>query len=1202
MKPLDLPTMPLDGTLLIEASAGTGKTHTIAHLYVRLVLERGYAPGSILVVTFTEAATKELRDRIRKNLMIALRVAQGVEPACDPLLEAILARQKAGSTQSALCLKRALINFDEAAIFTIHGFCKRMLSQYCFESGMLFHTELVADQQEILQEIIDDFWFQTFSAAHPLLSAVAQKEKFTLARCYELAELVLRKPLLEIVPPPNPEAVPRLHDLYERLQKVWERDSAQIKNLLLHATGLTRTQNTYRHDRLKILFKQLEAAVENVPTVETLSSIESFASRTLSQNLTARGTAPHHEFFDLCDSFLTAQQQVMIALTHRFVRWCVSELSRRKRRRNVQSFNDLLSELLAALKTPAGMSLASSIRKSFSAALIDEFQDTDPVQYAIFEHLFHGVPGQSLFLIGDPKQSIYGFRGADIFSYLAASQNTAAEKKYTLVTNWRSEHACVEAVNHLFGLVRNPFVLREGIRYYATTAAPESKGNTEPLTVEGKPAAGMWLWFLPTKNNSYVNKEDALRTAAEAVVREIARLLNLASRRKALIGQRPVQPSDIAILVLRNRDAQLFVEPLRALNIPVVVAQAESIFQTDEAQELECILRALVMPRRTDLLHAALATPILGFTAHDLRHLVEDADGAAAHEEHSERFARYADLWATKGFMRMFRTVLAQYRVRENLLGLPGGERKLTNILHLAELLHEASLNQNLGPSGLLSYLVQQRSAPSAQEEHELRLERDDEAVQILTVFKSKGLEYPIVFCPFMWQKGALTEDKDAIYHHNSHIVLDLGSEHYHDAQTAAAEERLAELVRLLYVGVTRAKNRCYLVCGRIGKEPTATALDYIFSTGADQKAVAATLASPCCTSENELLDAVKSRVDAACSALHFAVPSLPQPEPYRAPDEPGRLSSTNKTFSEDWICRDWGIASYSLLTAAEHLVPADAEDTIVKHDEPLIAAGDAAEAEGFFAFPRGALAGSCVHALFERLDFTQREGTEEVIASCLQRYGLYQPTYATAVRAMLEQVLAAPLEPVQGLVLKNIGRRNRLSELAFFYPLQKITPQRLAALFAQHWPNAHRNGMVERIEELVFHPIQGFMRGFIDMVIEHDGKYYLFDWKTNYLGNLYADYAPERLRTTMQELHYTLQYALYTVALHKYLSQHVPEYSYERCFGGVFYLFVRGMTPELPGNGIFYDMPPQSFIEAFAKLTEVNLSVPESGYNKAIS
>jgi exodeoxyribonuclease V beta subunit len=1202
-KPLDPVTVSLDGTSLIEASAGTGKTFTIAHLYLRLLLERGLAPGNILVVTFTEAATKELRDRIRKNLSAALAAVQDHGADADPTIRAVLQKFCATGSrdQAAFLLKKALINFDEAAIFTIHGFCRRMLGDNSFESSLLFDTELVPDQQEIVQEVVDDFWRMTFSDSDVLLAAVAEHRGLTIPVLVELAAETVRKPLLQLVPEAGPASPDSLIRLFGELRAEWKKSAGDIQQLLSTDRGLSRAADKYQHEHLDRLIENLEAALFRAPAAAYLKSIDLFTTSAIAANTKKKFEPPCHRFFDLCEEFVRQAHSAVMSIKQRFFAYFKQELYQRKRRRNIQCFDDLLLDLRACLQAPAGSALAAAVRKNFTAVLIDEFQDTDPVQYEIFDMLFNTGSGHSLFLIGDPKQSIYGFRGADIFAYIAAATAAAPGKKYTLTANWRSETGFVEAVNRFFSGARNPFVLGDAVGYYTVAAAPGSKGNKAPLVIRDDGPESLRLWFLKQDaaaagGSRPANKDDAVDLAVAAVVREIARILELATRGSATIGGRPVQPSDFAILVLRNEDALRFVEPLRALHIPAVLAKTGSIFQAPEAQDIERVLRAVAAPRQSSTLNAALATDLIGCDAEQLRGFIEDEEKLGEYEAHVQNFTGFNELWTDRGFSRMFRALLAQYRVRERLLGLPGGERRLTNVLHIAELLHETAREQQLGPAGLLARLARLRENDSANEEHELRLERDDEAVQILTVFRSKGLQYPIVFCPFMWQRGAERKQADVIFHKDARVYLDIGSSEQQAARLHADREVLSELVRLLYVGITRAQNRCYLTCGKIGRF-AASALDYLFSggTACDADVRSAVRKEIAGLPEEDLYDVVATFAKNAAGLMRVETPRLFEPPARPGPQDDSFRAAACRPFPEDIISRDWGIASYSRLTAREHRAPAGPEEKIIKHDEPAGAAQgqDEKKTGGFFDFPRGTVAGSCIHSIFESLDFTGSDltATTALITRCMKRYGLYgsagRDTAVAAVHDMLEKVLRAPLLPDRpGFTLGSITRQQRLPELGFFYPLKKITPEKLSAVFEKHSAGVFSRAAPEQPGSLDFRPVEGFMQGFIDLVFLHDGKYYLLDWKTNHLGATYQDYAPERLRAAMREFGYTLQYGLYTVALHKYLQARIAGYRYRTFFGGVLYIFVRGVNPDIPGSGIFYDLPAEELVQELCALT----------------
>ncbi|MCP4713565.1 MAG: exodeoxyribonuclease V subunit beta [Deltaproteobacteria bacterium] len=1186
-QPLDLLTMPLEGRCLIEASAGTGKTYTIVNLYLRLLLEQQLGVRSILVVTFTEAATKELRERIRSALVSA---ADPEVP--DETIRALVRRagKQLGPQRVRMLLRRALVGFDEAAIYTIHGFCKRMLRDNSFESGMPFDMELMTDQSDLLRQIADDFWRLRFSTGKALPVALGRKNGIGPEQLVRLAGELVRKPSARPLPVLAPVTAEELCALFAEIAAEWQARHDQITNILLHDTGLSRSQKAYKPEVVDGYVRRLSCALREEPTTENLGVLRRFAASELAAGVKPGKEPPSHRFFDLCEQFIVSEPAFAISVKLDFIEYVHTELPARKKGRNELSFDDLLSAFSNALQSAEGEVLARSVRRQFSVALIDEFQDTDPVQYGIFSRLFDRL-GHSLFLIGDPKQAIYGFRGADIFSYIRAAEDTRDERRFTLQTNWRSGDAVVRAANELFGEITNPFVLGDTIDYHRVESAAGSKGNLQPLVIEGEDAAGLVCWFLkkeqPTPRSPHPNKDEARQAAAGAVVAEITRLLTLAQQGGASLGERPLRPSDIAVLVTRNEDALLFSEPLSRRGIPAVLAKSGSIFHTEEAADVERFLLAAAAPGNITALNGALSSDLIGCSATELRDYLEDPDSLSAYEKHLERFAAYSEIWAANGFMKMFRTCLADYGVRRRLLDQPYGERRLTNLLQLSELIHTAAEEEHRGPNSVLSWIAAQRDAAEERDEQELRLERDGNAVQILTVFKSKGLEYPIVFCPFMWQQGAAPQAEDIIFHRDSEPCLALGPSAAVPAyRDAAARERLAELMRLLYVAVTRAQNRCYLSCGRIGN-PAATALDYLIACNSvtDTAATATELQTIFKKlSADDLYADIAKRFAGAGNAIRLIEPDKKPAPPFCHPEttsageqlQPKTLSASTKIDSA------WDITSFSRMTKGErHTV------VTLKHDEPAASNGDlpAQQPEGFFAFPRGARPGTCIHELFERLDFTREDQAyqTELVEPILGNYGLAdsEGTHTAMVCDMLDKVLSAPLlsgrpdfclTAVEGM----------LSELEFYYPLAPLTPEVLSGVFTR----AGLPGEVpERVGKLAFKPLYGYVQGFIDLVFCFKGKYYLLDWKTNHLGNRYGDYDRPALEQAMAEAHYHVQAALYAVALHKYLQARLDDYVFDTHFGGVFYLFIRGMHPEIPGSGIYYDRPDREAIKELSTL-----------------
>ena len=1162
-KKLNLYTIPLDGYNLIEASAGTGKTYTIVHLYLRLILEKELPVEKILVVTFTTAATSELRERIHTSLQLSLQNLQVNSE--DKILETALKIH--GQTRVMGLIKRALIDFDGSAIFTIHGFCKRMLQENSFESGALFDTELITDQNFLIMEIIYDFCRQKYTKSkNSLLWALAYKNKIDVDGLKKLAQIVIQKPKLNLLPADVPDTEIALKACFENLKSIWESQSHDIKALL------GKGEKFYSKYRKKVEghLKALDFCFQIMPSKEGLVALQVFATNQLNQNILQKYDPPEHQFFDLCEEFVNLEQNNIIKLKLDYINFFKKELVQRKQTRNVQSFNELLINLYQGLKLEKGTLLAAAIRDSFKAALIDEFQDTDTIQYEIFSTIFKTKA--SLFLIGDPKQAIYAFRGADIFSYMQAVKDAPVDRKYTLGTNFRSETAFIKGINVIFN-ANNPFVFKQ-IPYLPVEASPSSKGNQADLKIEGRSGAGLILWLM-RETKGQISKNKSRKVAVQAVSFEISRLLELSIQGRAMLGSQPLKPADIAVLVSRHEDAHQIYTALALIGIPATVQKNDDIFKTHEAVEILIVLRGIAVSGK--YLNAALVTDMIGINAFEICNFMEKEHNLALYEEHIAKFNQYREIWNKIGFMRMFRQLLKDYKVRENLLKFSNGERRLTNVLHLAELIHKTSLENRLGINSTLNWINRQCQSEEKNSEHELRLERDDNAVQILTIFKSKGLQYPVVFCPFLWQGNSNIKGSVVNYHkeedHKFKEFLNINSSTC--SLKKAAREKLAELMRVLYVALTRAQNRCYFTWGKIGRS-AGTGLDYLFA-GQD-------------LNEPDLVSTLKERINKLKAPQFSKIVSTyiqkdsagifvdPIPIETAGKYSPSEADASLQAPANFQACIDqeWRLASYSYLVADQHTkgrtIP----------DQGIIA-------QNFFAFPRGASAGTCIHDIFESIDFKDPHAEKNltIIKQCLSRHGFNEQQHFL-VSDMLAKVLQAPLHPYAEIFLQHIPVQDRLCEMEFYFPLKKLTSGHLAQIFKNN-KTPYGEQFSKAIRQLSFQDLCGFMHGFIDLVFRYQGKYYLLDWKTNHLGNDYAGYQPEILKNEMCTAFYNLQYYIYTVALHKYLRSRVYGYDYHKNFGGVFYLFVRGITPQQPGCGIFYDCPDFKLINALSDLSPVS-------------
>ena len=1186
----DLLESPLEGTNLIEASAGTGKTYTIAGLFLRLILEKGFSVNDILVVTYTVAATEELRDRIRKKIREAMGgFSSGSSP--DEFLNGLV--QKNPDPQGAVrLLQEALHDFDEASIFTIHGFCQRTLHESAFESGSLFDTELIPDQERLNEEIVLDFWRLRFYGAPLEFVAYAQTKGISPKYFLKLLGKGTTHLDAQIVPEIKGGRLTSLEDFRrssERLKEEWPKAREEILKIF-GSPALKYYTNPQKH------IDAMDGCIANGIGLPLFKEFEKFTPDKLAANTKKNCATPKHPFFDLCEdlqkkamALASEMDRQILFLKRDLFRYLQKELPARKERENIQSFDDLLIRLRDALEKKGGDDLAKAIRTRYRAALIDEFQDTDPVQYAIFKSVFRGEEN-ILFLIGDPKQAIYSFRGADLFAYMRAAGHV--NSRYTLTKNWRSESGLIMAVNTIFSNGKNPFIY-DAIPFEPSTAKEHREQDSLKINKKAEPP--FHLWFVDAKKiadaDKPITKGQARSLIPEAVAGEISRLIGLGKEGRALIGDRPLREADIAVLVRRNSEARLVQESLIALRIPSVLHSMGNLFDTDEALEMSRVLSAIGSPNHEPFLKVALTTNMLGKGGEDLEKLGRDE---AEWEDWVVKFREYNELWEKRGFIRMLRYFLLKEKVRLRLLSFPDGERRLTNILHLAEVLHQESNEKKLGMVGLLKWLRQQRDPESPRlEEHQLRLESDANAVRIVTIHKSKGLEYPVVFCPFNWDGSEIGKKGEFLFHDPGDdwkINLVLNPEE-NPNRMLGEKEILAENLRLLYVSLTRAKNRCYLIWGRFNEAGTSAPAYLLHPPeGNPEDIVAATGEKFEGLTDADIRQTLKELARNAKGAIQLSDLPLVPGERQRPVPEAGR-----DLFFEEFsghIKRDWRIASFSLLVSdreKETKTPSHAAIDLPDYDQgiSLQETIPAQEPSGIFAFPKGARPGTLLHDIFEKIDFSEKgiPSIEEIVVGKLKEYG-FEIHWQETVCEMIGKVLAAPLQPGEnGLTLSKIGKVDRLSELEFYFPLEPITHRKLKTVFAEHGGPEITGDFPEQIEKLDFAPVQGFMKGFIDLLFHFQGKYYLVDWKSNFLGNRVEDYGKKTLLREMKENFYILQYHIYTLALHQYLKNRVSNYDYEKHFGGVFYVFLRGVDPERgPDFGIYRDLPTKKLIEALSK------------------
>ncbi len=1154
------------GINLIEASAGTGKTYAIAMLALRFVVELDMKIEELLVVTFTKAATEELKERIRLRLNEAKQAANGKTENIDDAIIKWLNRLEIDRDLIKKRLQLALLDIDQAAVFTIHGFCQRVLKEHALESGQLFDSELMADVAALKQACADDFWRGQIYQRAPWEAAL-------LTISYPTPDALLAgidRISLDI------KIFPEYRDPNEALAVCQEQaeqarmhlDKA-VQTLLDHFDeGVFKSSYTdsFEH-HLQALRAWLHRETLQVPgpaafsCVTTTGLIDGLNGNKFKKTKTQTGEQRKLEYLATLkidttpfEALADSIDRIGLVFRRALLEHIRVELDRQMLQLNVLSFDDLISRLANALQDDRGALLVAELRQRFKVALIDEFQDTDQNQWFIFSTLF-GLAAHYLYLIGDPKQAIYKFRGADIFSYLAAQQQ--AHHRFTLGTNWRSQPTLVEAVNAVFSRERAFFL--EQLHFYPVVGAPANASKT--LSFANRTLAPMMLWQLPESDKGHWSAGKAGECIQAEVVNEIVELLTEAYLLTGT-GER-VQPGDIAILVRTNRQAAEYQAALREAGVPSVLNSTESVFATAEADDLFCLLQAIAHPGDTVLLKQALTLDWFGLDGQALYCILNQEAALDAWLTH---FLNYYQHWQNQGLMAMMQRLLDQEQVCLQLSATQLAERRLTNLYHLIELVQQAAVDEHLGIGKTLDWLrariVDAAAGKGSLEEQCMRLESDHEAVKIVTMHRSKGLEYNIVFCPSLWQRSRRLYDGKSLIqcHEQGRIVADLGSDDYERRRAQAIDEELAEDLRVCYVALTRAKYRCYLAWADVrSKEiPNQSALAW-------------------------LLDFTKCDFAAQQSVLNEFCHRNPKAFEYRLLDAPaiydGRYEkpitdtqlsarSRQRTLRSDWQMSSYtALSALSLQDAPELPQDKARESAAIDAETGLPASGIRDE-----ALPKGAHTGNVVHDLLEHIEFDYLAGEPDIAElrdQACRRYGL-QTDVPEAIDRLLQSVVKTPLaEDDTAFRLMNIADRKCLKEMPFYLAMQPMNAAKINAILAGS----------PVFQALNSKQMCGYLTGFIDLICEYGGQYYVIDYKTNSL----SDYRSESLTEAMREHNYGLQYWLYTLVLHRYLRQRLPDYDYEKHFGGVLYLFVRGMQPEQPMSGVYRDRPDLQRIEALS-------------------
>ncbi|MFT4177865.1 MAG: exodeoxyribonuclease V subunit beta [Thermomonas sp.] len=1166
---------PLDACSLVEASAGTGKTFALAGLFVRAVIERRLAPQQILAVTFTKAATQELRARVALRLQQAAMLAADWQADDPPEREgdnaetALLRRMlhttvSAGESPIALRLRlaRAARDLDLAQIATIHGFCQRVLAEHALDAGQMpgetgIETSLAPARRQLALALWREYAGDAEQVAF-LRRHFGDVDGLRKA----LGDLLSHEPMLPQKPerlPPDPRL--EIAAAWQALCQRFVDAGDETRDALLHAIAAkTLKNNQYKPEHIASLWNWFSTQARSSEAFphelhDKLAKLTPAALLDGTSNAGA-GKTPQSLLFDAIAAFLMAhapfsawQEASDLQRLHSFRARAKQRNDERKAALQLRDYDDLIGALHAAVKDDATRApLARALRAQYRLALVDEFQDTDARQWEIFRALFAEGDG-GLVLVGDPKQAIYRFRGGDVHTYVEARQ-VVQRDDIRLERNFRSRPLLLSATNAVFAGMPAQ-ALGEGIDFTPVQAG--EKARDDDLQSDGTPAAPLAFHAVPprivdgktkdwTKDESI---EHAAALCAEAIRVRLQQARDGHLQRRDGNRLRPLEPRDCAVLVRTHAEGVAVRHALAQRNVPAASVDRRSLYASDEASELLTLLLALLQPADAARTRAALATPLFGLDADALAALADDGETLRIRQH---VFNDWRARWQDHGPQAMLTDVVAAETAR--LLGLENGERRIANLLQLGELLQQAA-TRSLGLQGQVDWLQGVIASPDDEDEAQLpRLESDADRVQIMTLHKSKGLEFPLVFLPFV---GIGRDDKVpklAVFHHHGQRVRQWKTEHVHgngptwdQATTAHKQEDHAEDMRLLYVGITRAREALWLCGGALASNHN-TALHRLLGGNTPSSELRAVLGDQLMVSEG-----------------------LPPEHPARLPVQATPHLPPARTPTRT-LQRDWWMHSFSQLhRQAPHGQHALHDETPADDERDALPPLPAADPR--FA---GARFGNVLHHALEHADFNAwREGDDipgsqhDIVLRAFAAFG-YRDDEAREglplIAPLIARTLQAQVPGIDGnrFRLCDLDPRARLDEMEFHFALRGTRVDELLAVLHAHGVLPHRHGFG------AWQALSGLMTGKIDLTCRIDGRFYVIDYKTNRL----PAYDAPALAQAMQDAEYDWQALLYAVALQRWLRAKLGrDYDFARHIGGVRYLFCRGLDPAQPGHGM---------------------------------
>jgi exodeoxyribonuclease V beta subunit len=1109
----------LDGSNLVEASAGTGKTYSIAILVLRLLIEKKLSVKEILMVTFTNAAVAELEHRIRSFIRKAYKASLGENINDDTI--ALLVHnsiEEKGISEVQEILKEAVLFLDETNVLTIHGFCQQTLTEFAFEADQVFGMEILQDISGVLEEKVNQFWRQYVTTIPSELLSFLLEQKLSRDGITQIIKDHLSgKKYFDYKADEDymireEDHLVSIKELNEANEKISELSECLVKHIVESKEILKEEceKNAYTKKNLLHLIDTPKEFLKFIIAKKDLQNVKKVF-----------GT-----IIEKCDECETIEneieaiiQRVITDLNCLALHTIIPGIESMMKANNQVSFDELIINLYKALITKDNPSLVEALRKKYKAVFIDEFQDTDRLQYEIFKKAF----GENtiLFYIGDPKQSIYAFRKADIFTYFKAYDDV--HHRYEMNENYRSSKSLIDAMNYFFVPTANfdTFYFnneQNQIKYIPV----ESPGkNTKGDFIKDKKSV------VPISISDHKKNDDI----CEAVAAQVRDLLesDYAISKDGI--ERKLTPSDMGILVKTNKQGKEIKHALSKYAIPAVIISDDKLFESEEARYVLYLLVAMGEPNQNNI-NKALLSPFTGFTVADL--LKIDNESAL------NCFNNYNIRWEQEGIYPAIMDFINEFNVKNILLNnhTENGQRRITNLFQLTELLHKTQSDKKFSVLELINWFSRGIQGMKLDgDEYVQRMESDEEAVKIVTIHKSKGLEYNIVLAPFLDFK--IDRKKHAFINYRDPETgeyITIEKTKINEKQLEIADQQAEqEFRRLLYVSITRAVYQCIIFKNTHYKTSTIT------------------------TFTSELNSGIPDLIE---------IKTIPEiPEGYKYKQQPKSKTTLKKEpVNFNLLQKNWKKLSYTMLAKKnEHSLKDRTASSLGKYDRFI-----------FHELKGGIKTGLMLHDIFERIHFTDNKKWKAVLEEVSKKYIPKQKEeWFSFLEEMLNQVLNAPITiDDEKFKLNEVEFEKRIHEFEFDFPVPVFDPQLLNKLSDENI----------QVQVNFGEDLEGIMNGKIDLFFECKEKYFVLDWKSNFLGASLDVYSKEKLNDAMSENNYHLQYLIYTLAAKKYLESRLPGFDYERDFGGVIYVFLRGVRTNAD-SGIFVSKPSIKIIE---KLEEI--------------